>query len=256
MPIISRNPAVTLELCFAWQKLQHRDNDPSKVSEYVKTAGTRHRLTRDKEGNIITIPVPRHDVIETKRGRTSTTNRVVTGSMVGWVLGAALNQKPALSNFLQFVYDPDCTLDAVRHVQAFGIMKMRMLLPPKVQQAKRDRCEGLVPLLLENYSQLVRNGDEKHAPVRLCKAMGFNDTRDANYARDYRRLVSDFMLQLQDTESMALAPVCDLIDKIFRDPHASRPVLPDAPVPAQPKPERRIVVKHGTTLSLRRQQSS
>lgn len=253
MPIISRNPAVTLELCFAWQKLRHSEIDPSKPSDYVKKPGNRHRITRDKLGNIVNLPVPRHDVIETKRGRMATTNRVVTGHMVGRVLAAALNQPPALANFLQFMYDPECPRAVVRNVEEFAKMKMKMLVPAKAQQAKRDRCQALVrPLMLE-FSQRVRTGLDRYTEAQLCQYMGFANKQDAHYDRDYKRLVGDFMLQLQDAETQAMAPVCDLIDKIFRDPHASRPY--DKEKPEQEKPIRiirRVVPKHATTLTLKR----
>lgn len=250
--LISRNPAVTLELCFAWQKLRHSDIDPAKPSDYVPRGGARYRLTRDKEGNLLTIPTPRHDVTESKRGRASTTNRVATGIMIGRVLAAATNQPPALANFLRFMYDPECPLSVLRAVETFAQMKMRMLVPERAQQVRRERCAALVWPLLLDFSQRVRTGLERYTEAQLCQYMGFVNKRDANYDRDYKRLVGDFMLQLQDTEALAIAPVCKVVDLFFRDGPAVRqmPALTPAAEPVQP--ERRIVVKHGTTLSLKR----
>lgn len=256
--LISRNPAVTLELCYVWQKLQPSNIDPVKETEYVVRGGHNHRITRDKKGNIINLPTPRHDVTETKRGRASTTNRTADGAMIGRVLAAASNQAPACANLLQFLYDPECPPTTFLAVESWAKVQMEVMFDEKLHGSRRAiNASALVWPLLLDFSQRIRCGMDRYTEAQLCQYMGFVNTRDANYARDYRHLVGDFMLQLQDAQVLALDPVCRVIDRMFWEPPAAyvtavnclaTPVLPRPPAPQQ----RPLVMPFGTTLTLKR----
>ena len=251
--LISRNPAATLELSYAWQKLQPSNIDAVKETDYVVRGGQRNRLTRDKKGNILTIPTPRHDVPETKRSRASTTERVFTGTLVGRVLAAASNQPEALANLLRFLYDPECPMGVLREVEHWASIRMQMILPKNVQQARRDRAALLVWPLLLDFSQRLRGGMDRYTEAQLCQHMGFVNKQDAHYDRDYKRLVGDFMLQMQDAENQAMAPVCKVVELLFREPHQAHqlPVAVKVEVASSP-PAKPFTMNYGYTLSLRR----
>jgi hypothetical protein len=147
-------------------------------------------------------------------------------------------------------------MGVLREVEHWASIKMQMILPKNVQQARRDRAELLVWPLLLDFSQRLRGGIDRYTEVHLCQYLGFVNKQDAHYVRDYKRLVGDFMLQLQDAENQAMAPVCKVVDLLFREPPPKlRPIQPpqvEVAPPPPPPPAKPFTMNFGYTLSLRR----
>lgn len=233
--LISRNPAATLELSYVWQKLQPSNLDAVKETDYVIRGGQRNRLRRDKKGNIVFLPTPRHDVAETKRGRAGTTERVASATMIARVLSAAERQPQAKADFLRFLYDVECAGSVRMRIHEMGKARMMGMIPAS-NVKKRERAIELVWPLLLHFSQLLRCGIERYSEAELCKFMGFVNTRDASYAKEYRRIVGDFLLQLQDLEQVAMKPVVDVVRAIFQEPERQRPKHYSGPSVANDEP--------------------
>lgn len=261
--IITRNPAATLELCYVADKLQPASLDAVKENEYVVKGGQRNRIRWDDEGKIVFVPPERHDVKESKPSRAGTTSRVATKTMVGLVIAAAENQDKAprgqrdlRAAFLRFLYDPECPPEKTKIVREFSRNRMTALIP-HTQTKKRARAMELVDPLLLHFSQMLRNGMERYSESDLCKYMGFVNTRDASYAKEYRRIVGSFLLQLQDLEVLSMRPVVDVINDMFAEPAEKMPVVRYYSGPSAANDEReptKVVPFHGSTLTLRKKQ--
>ena len=215
--IITRNPAATLELCFVVEKLQPENLGAVKESDYVVRGGQRNRIKWDKEGRIVFVPPERHDVKETKPSRAGTTNRVANKTLIGQVVAAAENQPQGRADWLRFLYDPECPASVTRRVREMARARMMSLIPEK-HEKKRERAKELVDPLLLHFSQMLRCGIERYSESDLCKYMGFVNVRDASYAKEYRRIVGAFLLQLQDLEVAAMRPVVNVLHEIFQEP--------------------------------------
>lgn len=264
--IITRNPAATLELCYVVDKLQPANLDAVKESDYVVKGGQRNRIRWDEEGRIVFVPPERHDVKDSKPARAGTTNRVVTKTMIGRVIAAAENQtgvKPEYQRelraaLLRFLYDPECPIEKAKMVREFGRLRMLSLIP-HTQVKKRERALELVDPLLLHFSQLLRAGIERYSESDLCKYMGFVNTRDASYAKEYRRIVGCFLLQLQDLENLAMRPVVDVVNDMFAKPdedYRGMPIVRFYSGPSvaneEDQPPLKAIPNHGAVLSLRK----
>lgn len=260
--IISRNPAATLELCYVVDKLQPANLDAVKETDYVVKGGQRNRIRWDDEGRIVFVPLERHDVKDSKPARAGTTNRVATKTMIGRVIAAAENQtgvKPPYmrelrASFLRFLYDPECPPEKTKIVREFWQHRMRSLIP-HTQTKKRARAAELVDPLLLHFSQLLRTGIERYSEPDICKYMGFVNTRDASYAKEYRRIVGSLLLQMQDLENLAMRPVVDVINDMFAEPAKPMPIIRFYSGPAADAEEDRapaLLPRHSTVLSLRK----
>lgn len=258
--IITKNPAATLELCYVVDKLQPSNLDAVKETDYIVKGGQRNRIRWDRDGRIVFVPPERHDVKESKPSRAGTTNRVATKTMIGRVIAAAENQDKAprgqrelRAALLRFLYDPECPPEKTRAVREFGRNRMLALIP-HTQAKKRLRALELVDPLLLHFSQMLRTGIERYSEADLCKYMGFVNIRDANYVRDYRRIVGTFLLQLQDLEGLAMRPVVDVINDMFAEPQKALPVVRLYSGPAIEAETEHVAVipRHGSILSIRK----
>lgn len=258
--IITKNPAATLELCYVVDKLQPSNLDAVKETDYIVKGGQRNRIRWDRDGRIVFVPPERHDVKESKPSRAGTTNRVATKTMIGRVIAAAENQDKAprgqrelRAALLRFLYDPECPQEKTKIVREFWQHRMRSLIP-HTQTKKRARAAELVDPLLLHFSQLLRAGIERYSEADLCKYMGFVNIRDANYVRDYRRIVGTFLLQLQDLEGLAMRPVVDVINDMFAEPQKALPVVRLYSGPAIEAETEHVAVipRHGSILSIRK----
>ncbi len=258
--IITKNPAATLELCYVVDKLQPSNLDAVKETDYIVKGGQRNRIRWDRDGRIVFVPPERHDVKESKPSRAGTTNRVATKTMIGRVIAAAENQDKAprgqrelRAALLRFLYDPECPPEKTKIVREFWQHRMRSLIP-HTQTKKRARAAELVDPLLLHFSQMLRTGIERYSEADLCKYMGFVNIRDANYVRDYRRIVGTFLLQLQDLEGLAMRPVVDVIKDMFAEPQKALPVVRLYSGPAIEAETEHVAVipRHGSILSIRK----
>jgi hypothetical protein len=85
--------------------------------------------------------------------------------------------------------------------------------------------------------------------------MGFVNTRDASYAKEYRRIVGAMLLQMQDLENLAMRPVVDVINDMFAEPAKPMPIIRFYSGPAADAEEDRapaLLPRHSTVLSLRK----
>jgi hypothetical protein len=259
--IITKNPAATLELCYVVDKLQPSNLDAVKETDYIVKGGQRNRIHWDRDGRIVFVPPERHDVKESKPSRAGTTNRVATKTMIGRVIAAAENQDKAprgqrelRAALLRFLYDPECPPEKTKIVREFWQHRMRSLIP-HTQTKKRARAAELVDPLLLHFSQLLRTGIERYSESDLCKYMGFVNTRDASYAKEYRRIVGSLLLQMQDLENLAMRPVVDVINDMFAEPAKPMPIIRFYSGPAADAEEDRapaLLPRHSTVLSLRK----
>ncbi len=204
---------------------------------------------------IVYIPPQRHEVKETKRGRSSTTSRVATGYLVGKVLAAAEKQSKPKSNFLRFLYDPECPVEIRGEVSRWGRERMLMLIPAREWgKCKRVQESEFTDALLLHFSSLLRCGMERYTESDLSRYLGFVNMENANWERDWRRPAGDFLLQMQDFAVVAMRPVVDCINQIFDDPRNDKykPVHPfEKPPEEAPKIECYRAQNHGKTLTLK-----
>lgn len=252
---ITRNPAATLELCYVAQKLKPFGIDAAKV-DYKPSSGARWSITWDKEKEkILAVPPQRHDTKQTKPGRISTTGRIANWVVQGRIVAAAENQSQPKADFLRFLYDPECPAVVRGRVSKWAQKRLCMVFTEK-QQTRRDAImrSDISDALLLQFSQMIRGGGERYTETDLCRYLGYADLASSHWARDWRRPLGAFVLQLQDYETVAMRPVVSVLAAIFDDSNAQKATRYDdtdrrakpAPAASQQAP------KHPTTLTLRR----
>lgn len=240
---ISHNPGAAIEQCLTWQYQQHGGIDTANGNDYTPSTGKRYRVTHDREtGDIKAIPWVRHDTKSTRVGRRSTTDKVANGIEVGEVLATAFgkSQPPELQLLLRFLYDPDFMTakhcqDARRIFRLWVATEICKLFPERVGVVRRRNMVTIIWELLTNFSWYVRMGEARYSPLYLCQTMGFANTKQANWIRDYMPLVGMVMEWLQEQENKAVGPVLDVLDWLN--------------IPEQ---EKTIVMVYQRTLTLQR----
>jgi hypothetical protein len=255
--IITRNPAQTLELCYVAQKLRPSNIDEPKT-DYKPSMGERWAITYDADKQrIVSIPPQRHDTTETKRSRATTTGRVATWIIQGRILAAAEKQIQVRADFLRFLYDPECSPRVRRDVSAWAKERLLLLIPHDEKNAgKRRRVEQgqLHDALLLHFSQMIRGGGERYTETQLANYLGYASMAEANWAKVWRRHCVTFLLQLQDFEGVAMAPVVRVIGHIFADKAGEVAMVyhDSGPAPQAALEAKKTAPRHSSTLTLRR----
>lgn len=232
---ISRNPGVALELAFTHNKRQHGSQDPTKEIDYTPSHGTRFRITRNKEGAIKSIPWVRHDVKSSKPGRKETTGRVADAMFVGKVLAAALNQAPERVLLLRFIYDPEFMSEQKYRrdrqlIRQWAHAEMCNRMSPSVGVIRRRNMGGVIWEIMLDFSQRVRSGDERYSDLQYCNYLGFANKKVAHWDRDYKDLIGDVLVWLQDLENEAIQPILAVIDHELADDEDEKPERPAKPL--------------------------
>jgi hypothetical protein len=196
---------------------QQGTHDPVKAS-------TRGRITRDSKGGIDIPDFALCHAVETRRGRSGTTNTICKAVEAGKLISAAESNKPALYVlWLRTAYHPMDNSNARKH------FKNRLFELWRDNREKRPsgKLAGLMACLLDyavdNFSYSMRcDGAALYQPAQICRelsggvygALWKPCPKKMNWQRDIKPELNAIYDILESLDKNALIPVWDMLSDL------------------------------------------